>query len=79
MQATTESPREERPQSDLGKGAYAGSAVLIAVLAALAVLSALGYVAWALRKRRLEREAELAPVSSRGSLRPPPSSRPPAR
>jgi hypothetical protein len=65
------------PNAELGRGKLASPPWVIGAVAAVALVGALVFVALLIRKRLRDRRGDLAPISSRGSVRPPPSSRSP--
>lgn len=76
----TEAQPPLRPESDLGKGMWAGSKGLLIGLGVGSLLLALLIVVLVIRKRLRARGGDdVGPISSRGSVRPPPSSRPARR
>lgn len=80
MQAQEAQP-ELRPDSELGRGMWAGSKGLLIALGITSLVLLVVTIAVVARVRARARAGDdVGPVSSRGgSVRPPPSSRPPRK
>jgi hypothetical protein len=74
-----EAQPDARPESELGRGLWAGSKGLLIALGVASLLMLIAVIIVVARVRARARAGDdVGPVSSRGgSVRPPPSSRPP--